>query len=360
MVAIDEHVAVDFRCVEEAATDRTLLLDFVDQHFDFAADAQLQTCGTDRLLVLHEAIPASLLDLVRDFVQAQVVGRCTFHWRILEAADAIELGFGEPVEQVLEVFFGLAGEADDEGRANDQFRALLAPLLDARQGLVFEGRAFHRLEHFRAGVLERDIQVRQDLAGSHQRDHVVDVRVRVHVVQTNPGAQAAECFTQLQHARLDRAAVPEVGLVLDVDAIGAGVLGDHQNFLDAGLDQTLGFAQHFAHRAADQLAAHRRDDAEAATVVAAFGNLQVGVVARGQLDTLRRHQVDQRIVVLAGWHHFVHRVDHLFVLLRTGHGQHARVHVANVAFFDAHAAGDDDLAVFLDGFADHFQRLSLG
>ncbi|MNS16754.1 hypothetical protein D3C72_484130 [compost metagenome] len=95
-------------------------------------------------------------------------------------------------------------------------------------------------------------------------------------------------------------------------------------------------------------------------MVAAFGNLQVGVVARGQLDALWRHQVDQRVVVLAWRHDFVHGVDHLLVLLRTGHGQHARVHVADIAFFHAHTAGDDHLAVFLDRFADHFQRLSLG
>ncbi|MNG02758.1 hypothetical protein D3C84_858010 [compost metagenome] len=95
-------------------------------------------------------------------------------------------------------------------------------------------------------------------------------------------------------------------------------------------------------------------------MVAAFGNLQVGVVARGQLDALRRHQVDQRVVVLTRRHDFVHGVDHLLVLLRAGHGQHARVHVADVAFFDTHAAGDDDLAVFLDRFADHFQGFGLG
>ncbi|MCY1413594.1 hypothetical protein D9M71_290270 [compost metagenome] len=179
-------------------------------------------------------------------------------------------------------------------------------------------------------------------------------------MQANPGAQAAQCFAQFEHAGLDRATVPEVGLVFDVHAIGAGVLGDHQDLLDPGLDQALGLAQHFTHRAADQLAAHRRDDAEAAAVVAAFGNLQVGVVARGQLDALWRHQVDQRVVVLARRHDFVHGIDHLLVLLRTGHREHARVHVTDVAFLDTHAAGDDDLAVFLDRFADHFQRLGLG
>jgi hypothetical protein len=43
-----------------------------------------------------------------------------FDRRVLEAADAVELGFGQPVQQVLEVFFGFAREADDEGRTDDQ------------------------------------------------------------------------------------------------------------------------------------------------------------------------------------------------------------------------------------------------
>ncbi len=83
-------------------------------------------------------------------------------------------------------------------------------------------------------------------------------------------------------------------------------------------------------------------------------------MARRQLDPLRRHQVDQRVVVLTRRHHFVHGVDHLLVLLRAGHRKHAWVHIANAAFLDTHAAGDDHLAVFLDGFTDHFKRFGLG
>ena len=209
-------------------------------------------------------------------------------------------------------------------------------------------------------MLEGDVEVRQELAGGHQRDHVVDVGVRVDVVQANPYAHAAQRLAEFLHAGLDRLAVPEVGLVLQVDAVGAGVLGNHQEFLDPGLDQALGLAQHVADRPADQLAAHGRDDAEAATVVAAFGNLQVGVVARGQLDALRRDQVDQRVVFGLRRHHFVHRGDYLLVLLWAGDRQDAGVHVADRVLFHAHAAGDDDLAVLGDGFADHFQGLGLG
>ncbi len=59
-------------------------------------------------------------------------------------------------------------------------------------------------------------------------------------------------------------------------------------------------------------------------------------------------------------HHFVHRGNHLLVLLRAGDRQHAGMDVADRVLFHAHAAGDDDLAVLGDGFADHFQGLGLG
>ena len=209
-------------------------------------------------------------------------------------------------------------------------------------------------------MLEGDVQVRQQLAGGHQRDHIVDVGVGVDVVQTHPHAHRRQRLAQLEHARLHRLAVPEVQLVLQVDAVGAGVLADHQQLFHASLDQALGFAEHIAHRTADQLAAHRRDDAEAAGMVAAFGNLQVGVVARGQLDALRWHQVDQRVVLGFRRDDFVYGVDHLLILLRAGDGQHARVHVADAVFGHAHAAGDDHLAVFRQRLTDGVQRLGLG
>ncbi len=182
--------------------------------------------------------------------------------------------------------------------------------------------------------------------GGHQRDQLVNVRVRVNVVQTHPDTEGAQGFAEFGHAGFHRRAIPEASAVFHVDAVGAGVLGNHQQLFDAGLDQALSLVEHVADRTADQFAAHRRDDAEAAAVVAAFGNLQVGVVAWGQFDPLRRHQVDQRVVILTRRHGVVHGVDHLLVLLRSGHGQYAWVHVADVAFFDAHAAGHDDLAVF--------------
>jgi hypothetical protein len=113
-------------------------------------------------------------------------------------------------------------------------------------------------------------------------------------------------------------------------------------------------------RAADQFAAHGRDDAEAAAVVAAFGNLQVRVMTRGQLDPLRRHQIDQRVVIELRRGGVVDGIDHLLVLLRTGDGQHARMDIADHAFVHAHAAGDDHFAVLGQRLANGLEGFSLG
>jgi hypothetical protein len=76
-----------------------------------------------------------------------------------------------------------------------------------------------------------------------------------------------------------------------------------------------------------QVAAQRRDDAEGAAVVAAFGNLQVGVVPRRQLDALRRHQVDEGVVRLGQV--LVHLLHDLLGGVRAGDGEHLRVHIAS-------------------------------
>ena len=222
------------------------------------------------------------------------------------------------------------------------------------------GRAFHGLEHFRAGVLERDIQVRQDLAFGHQRDDVVHVGVRVDIVQAHPHAHVAEGFTQGLHLGFQGPALPETGAVFDIHAVGGGVLGDHQQFLYAGIHQALGFVHDITDGPAHQLAAHVRDDAEGAAVVAAFGNLQVGVVARGQFDALGWYQVDKRVVVFIRGHKLVHRAYYFFIGLGAGNRQHAGVGFADFVCFHAHAAGYDHLAVLADGLADGVQGFLLG
>ena len=211
-------------------------------------------------------------------------------------------------------------------------------------------------------MLEGHVQVGQHAPRGHQRNDLVDMRVWVDVVQPHPGAeafgQAAELLAQVEQPGLDRLAVPEAGAVLDIDAVGAGVLTDDQQLLHAGLEQALRLAQHIADGTRHQIAAHARNDAEGAAVVAAFADLQVGVVTRRELDALRRHQVDEGIVRLRRV--LVHRIHHLLRGMRAGDGQHLGMHLphqvaAVVAGLRAQAAGDDDLAVAGQRLADGVQ-----
>src|SRR6185436_11625789 len=115
-------------------------------------------------------------------------------------------------------------------------------------------------------------------------------------MQAYPRTELAERRREIRDARGDIAAAPRRLLIFHVDAVCARVLRDHEQLAHAGTHETLGFAEYVARGAADEVAAQARDDAEAAAVIAALGNLQVRVVARRELHALRRHEIDERIV----------------------------------------------------------------
>ncbi len=213
----------------------------------------------------------------------------------------------------------------------------------------------HALEHRGAAVLERDVEIGQHLSLGHQRNHVVDMRIRIHVVHAHPDAELAQPARQVEETRFVFLPTPLGLAVTDVDAVSRGVLRDDQQLLDAGARELFAFAQHFVDGSAGQQAAHRRNDAEAALVVAALGDLEIRVVTRREPDALRRHQVDEGIVLRRQV--LVHRAHHFFIGLRAGDLQHARMALENPLGPRAQAAGDDDLAVLLQRLADGVERL---
>src|SRR5687768_6155871 len=70
-------------------------VDLVDDHLLTGPYFALETSGRDRLLPLHEAMPAFVLHLGRNR-RREVVGDCPFYRLIAKAADAIELGCFQP------------------------------------------------------------------------------------------------------------------------------------------------------------------------------------------------------------------------------------------------------------------------
>ena len=160
---------------------------------------------------------------------------------------------------------------------------------------------------------------------------------------------------QVEEFRPHLAFLEQARLVFDVDAIGAGVLRDDEYLLDAGLRQFLGFAQHVGGRTGYQIAAERRDDAEGAAVVAAFRNLEIGVVARRQLDALRRQKIDERFVRRRG--RLVHGGHDALIGLRSGNGEHVGMPFADNVGLGAEASGNDHAAVFGKCRADGVEQL---
>ena len=227
------------------------------------------------------------------------------------------------------------------------------------EDLLLVGRAAHGFQYIRRGMLERDVEIGEDLALRHQRDDLVDMRIGIDIVEPAPRRRTgpARFARSTNWARTSR---PRYLLfrVFDVDAIGARILRDDEQLLDAGFDQPLGLIEHRRRRPAHQVAAQRRDDAEGAAVVAAFGDLQIGIVARRQPQALRRNEVELASCT-GGTASCTARHDRL-ILVRAGDREHGWMRGADAVGLDAHAAGDDDPAVLIDRLADGRERFGLG
>ena len=165
--------------------------DVVDDDAFAPADPARETLRRNVLLERHQAVVALGLDRL-GHVRGEIVGGRPADRLVTETADAIELGFPEPIEQQREILFRLAGKADDEGRAQREARAGRAPCFDAFERLFLRRRPPHALEHRGTGVLERDVEVGEHLAVGHQADDLVDVRVGIDVMQPHPDAEFAE------------------------------------------------------------------------------------------------------------------------------------------------------------------------
>src|SRR5208282_2127399 len=245
----DVDGAVDLRRIALGAALRLRRAAFVDDDFEALADFRREFLRADRLDALHEALVPARLDVVGHGLKAEIVGGRSLDRLVRESADAIELRFIEPVDKELEVILGLAGKADDEGRPDDKLRADRAPGADALERLFLGRRPPHRLQDFGRSVLERHVDIGQDTAAVHQRDRLVDMRIRVDILQPYPGAERSEFAHDVEKARRRLPAAPFARRVFEVPPVGARVLGDDDELLDACFHQPLRLAQHVARRA---------------------------------------------------------------------------------------------------------------
>src|SRR5690606_3078757 len=283
---VQDHAAVDLRRVRWGAREKSLpplgVADTgIDQDLDLATDEAPQAPFADARPQPHEAAPALLAELLRHMAIQGVRARALDR-RIGEASDAIELGLRDELEQVLELLLCFAGKPGDERAADREVGADRAPLADPFDVRLTARRPLHRAQDAGMGMLERHVQVGKHLALGHQFEHLVHVRIGIDVVQADPGAELAQLARELPHAGPDGAAAHESGAVPHIHPIGAGVLRDDEELAATAIDQGTRLAQHVADGPAHQVSPQRRDDAEAAPVVAALGDLEIRVVPRGQ------------------------------------------------------------------------------
>ena len=100
--------------------------------------------------------------------------------------------------------------------------------------------------------------------------------------------------------------------------------------------------------------AQARDDAEGAAVVAALGDLEIGIVARREPHAFAGNEIDERIARRG--RRGAHRLHHAFERLRAGDRRDVRESVADRVRLGPHAAGHDHFAVLVHRLADRGER----
>ena len=122
------------------------------------------------------------------------------------------------------------------------------------------------------------------------------MRIRVNVMQAYPCAmRPAECVElarEFDEARLHRSAAEESRPISHVNTVSARVLRYDEQLLYTGAQQPFRFSKNVADRTRHEIAAHRRNDAERAAVIASFADLQIRIVTRRELDALWRNEID--------------------------------------------------------------------
>ena len=270
----EEHLAVDVRRVHRAAAEPALgvAVEALGQHLDVAAHLLFAEAVHDVHLRIHDELGAVVLDLLVDLV-GQLGRRGVLLLRVGEAAEALKLHLLDELGKLGEVRFGLAREAGDQRRAQRDARDLLPDLPHQRREARTVAAAVHRLQNPARRVLQRQVDVFDDLFLFGDRvEQLVGDRVRVAVQHADPvqlldSAQAAQQLCERIFA-------------VQVEPVARRILRDEDQLLRAVFNERARLLLDALHRAAAVAAADQRDRAVGAAVVAALGDLEVREVAR--------------------------------------------------------------------------------
>jgi hypothetical protein len=203
-------------------------------------------------------------------------------------------------------------------------------------------------------MLEGDVEIGEDLTLRHQRHDFIDMRIGVDIMQPHPRIELAEFLDEIGEFRPHLTAAIFALREFEIDAIGARILRNDEQLLDPGFGQPFRLIEDGSRRPAHQIAAQGRDDAEGTAIVAAFRNLHISVMTWRQAQSLRRDEVELR--VMRRRNGVMHGRHDGFILMGAGDRQDRRMGGADRFGFTTHAAGDDDATVLIDRLADGGKR----
>ena len=141
-----------------------IFFDAVNETSQSAAYSGFIFIKGDFLLGEHKFFYAMFFDVIGNLVR-EVGGGCSLFGIEGEAAEVVEACPVDEFEQFVEAGVGFAGEADDEGCAEDAVGDFGSEGFDQPADFVFGMGSAHCFEDLRVDVLERDIEVWEDFIG---------------------------------------------------------------------------------------------------------------------------------------------------------------------------------------------------
>ena len=140
----------------------------------------------DFLLGEHKFFDTKFFDVIRDLVW-EVGGGGSLFWVEGEAAEVVESRPVDKIEKFVEASVGFAGEADDEGGAENAAGDFGSEGFNQLADFVFGMRAAHCFEDFGIDVLERDVEIWEYfIAGADGFDEAFGNSGGVEVKKSNP------------------------------------------------------------------------------------------------------------------------------------------------------------------------------
>ena len=195
---------------------------------------------------------------------------------VAEHTDRVQPGLAQERLQLGQILLGLPREADDHIAADAGLRGQRPDPCAQLQEIRAGPEAAHPAQHRRAGVLERQVEVRRDARG--RGDHLEQVRAQLGRLQVGQPDPVDPRHVGEPRQELDQCS----GAAGQVLAVGRGVLADQHQLADPVQTQPGRLGHQVVRWAGHERAAERRDRAERAAPVAARGELEVGHRAVGK------------------------------------------------------------------------------